>query len=41
VIFSMFKLSLPAPPVLSGIIGIFGIYLGGTGYHWLLERYFS
>jgi len=27
-IFSAVKLPIPAPPVLPGIIGIFGIYLG-------------
>ena len=41
VIFSLFKLPLPAPPVLSGIVGILGIYLGGIGYQWLLERFFT
>lgn len=28
-IFSAFKLPLPAPPVLAGIMGIVGIFLGG------------
>tara|TARA_B110000467_G_C18164960_1_gene391837 strand:+ start:593 stop:763 length:171 start_codon:yes stop_codon:yes gene_type:complete len=41
IIFSLFKLPLPAPPVLSGIVGIFGIYLGGLSYQWILERFFS
>lgn len=41
VIFSFLKLPLPAPPVMSGIVGIFGIYFGGVGYQWLLERFFS
>ncbi|MGB1198697.1 MAG: XapX domain-containing protein [Thalassotalea sp.] len=41
VLFSLIKLPLPAPPVLSGIAGIFGIYLGGMGYHWIIERFFS
>ncbi|WP_206485531.1 XapX domain-containing protein [Thalassotalea sp. G2M2-11] len=40
-LFSIIKLPLPAPPVLSGIAGIFGIYLGGTAYHWIVERFFS
>jgi XapX domain-containing protein len=40
-IFSLLKLPMPAPPVLSGIAGIFGIYLGGIGYHWIIERFFS
>lgn len=29
VIFALFKLPIPAPTVLSGVMGIFGIYLGG------------
>ncbi|WP_261300698.1 XapX domain-containing protein [Paenibacillus andongensis] len=28
-LFKVLKLPLPAPPVLSGILGIVGIYLGG------------
>lgn len=27
-VFSIFKLPIPAPPVLSGIMGIVGIFLG-------------
>lgn len=41
IVFSVIKLPLPAPPVLSGIAGIVGIYLGGTGYSWIMERFFS
>mgnify|MGYP000598241343 FL=1 len=41
IIFSFFKLPLPAPPVLSGIIGIVGIYLGGLTYQWLAEKFFA
>lgn len=41
IVFSLFKLPLPAPPVLSGIVGIFGIYLGGLGFQWIAERFFS
>lgn len=41
ILFSFLKLPLPAPPVLSGIAGIAGIYLGGVGYQWLLTRFFS
>lgn len=29
VIFSAIKLPLPAPPVLAGVMGIVGIFLGG------------
>jgi XapX domain-containing protein len=28
VIFSLFKLPIPAPPVFSGLMGIFGLWLG-------------
>jgi XapX domain-containing protein len=28
-IFKLIKLPLPAPPVMAGIVGIVGIYLGG------------
>jgi XapX domain-containing protein len=41
VVFSLLKLPLPAPPVLSGIAGIVGIYLGGVAYSWIIERFFS
>jgi len=41
IVFSLIKLPLPAPPVLSGIAGIFGIYLGSVGYQLIVERFFS
>lgn len=41
IIFSVLKLPLPAPPVISGIAGIAGIYIGGVGYQWIMERFFS
>lgn len=41
IIFSVLKLPLPAPPVISGIAGIVGIYLGGIGYQWIIEYFFS
>lgn len=34
VIFTLFKLPLPAPPVLSGILGIVGIYVGSKLVEW-------
>jgi len=39
VVFKALKLPLPAPPVLAGIMGILGIYLGGMGYDWLLTKF--
>ncbi|WP_423414116.1 XapX domain-containing protein [Klebsiella pneumoniae] len=34
---SIFKLPIPAPPVLPGIIGIVGVYLGSKGYHVIMQ----
>ncbi|EAS45438.1 XapX domain-containing protein [Photobacterium profundum] len=39
--FTAVKLPLPAPPVLSGIMGIVGVYLGGVAYQTVIERFFS
>ncbi len=41
VIFSACKLPLPSPPVLAGVMGIVGIYLGGQLWHQIVERFFS
>ncbi len=40
-IFSALKLPLPAPPVLAGILGIVGIFLGGEIWKQVSERFFS
>ena len=40
-LFAFLKLPIPAPPVLSGIMGIVGVSLGAQAYHWLLARLFS
>ncbi len=40
-LFSALKLPIPAPPVLSGVMGIVGVYLGGMSYQWIIERFFS
>ncbi|KKD01622.1 MULTISPECIES: XapX domain-containing protein [Photobacterium] len=39
--FSALKLPIPAPPVLSGVMGIVGVFIGGQLYQWLIERFFS
>ncbi|WP_371373664.1 XapX domain-containing protein [Thalassotalea aquiviva] len=41
VLFSVLKLPIPAPPVLSGVLGIVGVYLGGVAYLWIIEKFFS
>ncbi|MBV7300345.1 XapX domain-containing protein [Enterovibrio paralichthyis] len=40
-VFSAIKLPLPAPPVISGIMGIVGIYIGGQAYQLVVEKFFS
>ncbi len=40
IIFSAIKLPLPAPPVLAGILGIVGIYLGGATWKIIAEKFF-
>ncbi|ARK30145.1 XapX domain-containing protein [Halalkalibacter krulwichiae] len=35
-VFGLIKLPIPAPPALSGIIGILGIYLGYQLYLWVI-----
>lgn len=34
-IFSALKLPIPAPPVLSGILGIVGIWAGSVVFQWI------
>lgn len=40
-LFSFFRLPIPAPPVLSGVMGIVGVYLGHVCFQLLLTRFFS
>jgi XapX domain-containing protein len=35
ILFKLLKLPIPAPPVLAGVIGIVGVYLGGIAGDWL------
>ena len=41
IVFSACKLPLPSPPVLAGVMGIVGIYLGGQAWRLIAERFFS
>ena len=34
ILFTFFRLPLPAPPVLAGVVGIIGIYLGYIAVNW-------
>ncbi|MCP8616200.1 XapX domain-containing protein [Salirhabdus salicampi] len=40
IIFKLFKLPLPAPPVLAGVFGVFGVYLGGVVIDWIYKTFF-
>ncbi|WP_208589445.1 XapX domain-containing protein [Gracilibacillus suaedae] len=35
ILFKFMKLPLPAPPVLAGVVGIFGVYFGGQIAEWM------
>ncbi len=37
IIFKFLKLPLPAPPVLAGVLGIVGVYLGGVLGDWIIN----
>lgn len=39
VLFKFLRLPLPAPPVLAGVLGIVGIYLGGKMVDWLFRLF--
>ncbi|MCK6259259.1 XapX domain-containing protein [Fictibacillus sp. WQ 8-8] len=39
IVFAMLKLPIPAPPALSGIAGIVGIYLGYKIYLWAFSLF--
>ncbi|OEH94335.1 XapX domain-containing protein [Bacillus solimangrovi] len=36
-LFKLIKLPLPAPPVLPGVLGIFGVYFGGVFADYILK----
>ncbi|WP_040208680.1 XapX domain-containing protein [Neobacillus jeddahensis] len=39
ILFRFLKLPIPAPPVLSGVLGIFGVYFGGVIADWVLQQF--
>ena len=40
-LFSFLKLPLPAPPYLSDVMGVFGIYFGGVIYKFVVEHWLT
>jgi XapX domain-containing protein len=39
ILFRFLKLPIPAPPVLSGVLGIFGVYIGGLMAGWIMDHF--
>ncbi|MCM3602762.1 DUF1427 family protein [Robertmurraya korlensis] len=39
VVFKFMRLPLPAPPVLSGVLGVFGVYIGGVAFDFILKTF--
>lgn len=39
IVFKFLKLPLPAPPVLAGVLGIVGVYLGGLAGEMILNYF--
>ena len=39
ILFRFLKLPIPAPPVLSGVLGIFGVYIGGVIAGWIMDYF--
>jgi XapX domain-containing protein len=37
-VFSLLKLPIPAPPNISGLMGIFGIFVGYFAYHFIFKK---
>lgn len=37
IVFTLIKLPIPAPPVLPGVVGIVGVYLGGQLTYYLMS----
>lgn len=38
IIFKVIRLPIPAPPVLAGVVAIFGVWLGAYGLTFLMEK---
>ncbi|KFZ32561.1 XapX domain protein [Anoxybacillus flavithermus] len=41
ILFKFLRLPLPAPPVLAGMMGVFGVYLGGVVADWLMKTFLT
>jgi XapX domain-containing protein len=36
-LFKFLKLPIPAPPVFSAVVGVFGVYFGGVLFDWITK----
>ncbi len=39
ILFKFMKLPLPAPPVFSAVVGVFGVYFGGVIATWIMTKF--
>lgn len=39
ILFKFLKLPLPAPPVFSAVLGVFGVYFGGVIADWMVKYF--
>jgi XapX domain-containing protein len=39
ILFKFLKLPLPAPPVFSAVVGVFGVYFGGVVLDWITKLF--
>ncbi|MDP4162199.1 MAG: XapX domain-containing protein [Bacillota bacterium] len=39
ILFKFLKLPLPAPPVFSAVLGVFGVYFGGVIADWMMKYF--
>ncbi|MDQ1145485.1 MAG: DUF1427 family protein [Bacillus sp. (in: firmicutes)] len=39
ILFRFLKLPLPAPPVFSAVLGVFGVYFGGVVVDWIIQNF--
>lgn len=41
VVFKFLRLPLPAPPVLAGVLGIFGVFIGGVVFDYISKTFIN
>jgi XapX domain-containing protein len=39
ILFRFLRLPLPAPPVFSAVLGVFGVYFGGVVAEWIVGNF--